>query len=64
MNQFARIAAFTIVVAVLLMSAFADAKARKPKELLQYNPADTPYVMAVTKPLPDDLMDKIEPSLQ
>ncbi|MGB5628480.1 MAG: hypothetical protein WBM57_03880 [Woeseiaceae bacterium] len=63
MNQFARIAAFTIVVAVLLTSAFADAKARKPKELLQYIPADTPYVMAVTKPLPDDLMDKIEPSM-
>jgi len=45
------------------MSSVADAKARKPKELLQYIPADTPYVMAFTKPLPDELMDKFEPSI-
>ena len=63
MNQFARIAAFTIAVAALLMSGFADAKARKPKEILQYIPADTPYVMAFTKPFPDELMDKFEPSM-
>ena len=63
MNQSARIAAFTIAVAALLMSSLADAKARKPKEILQYIPADTPYVMAFTKPFPDELMDKFEPSM-
>ena len=63
MNPTARIAAFTIAAVVLLASSFADAKARKPKEILQYIPADTPYVMAFTKPFPDDLMDKFEPSM-
>jgi hypothetical protein len=63
MNHFARTAALTIAAAALLASSFADAKARKPKELLQYIPADTPYVMAFTKPFPDDLMDKFEPSM-
>ena len=63
MNQIARIAAFSIVAVALLASSVADAKARKPKEILQYIPADTPYVMAFTKPFPDDLMDKIEPSV-
>jgi len=63
MNQFARIVAFTFAIAALLMSSYADAKARKPKELLQYIPADTPYVMVFTKPFPDELMDKFEPSM-
>jgi hypothetical protein len=63
MNQFARKAAFAIAVAAILSSSVADAKARKPKELLAYIPADTPYVMAFTKPFPDDLMDKFEPSI-
>lgn len=63
MIQIARLAAITVAVIVLLGASVADAKARKSKELLQYIPADTPYVMAFTKPLPDDLMDKFEPSV-
>ena len=63
MNQLARIAASTMVVIALLTSSCGDAKDRKPKEILQYIPADTPYVMAFTKPFPDDLMDKVEPSI-
>lgn len=63
MNQFARLAALSISALVLFAASVADAKARKSKELLQYIPADTPYVMAFTKPLPDDLMDKFEPSI-
>jgi len=63
MNQFARSAALAIAVVAFLMSSVADAKARKPQELLQYIPADTPYVMAFTKPFPDELMDKFEPSM-
>jgi hypothetical protein len=53
-----------MVGAVLMLTACAAADtARKPNELLQYIPADTPYVMAFTRPLPDDLLDKIEPAL-
>jgi len=32
--------------------------------ILQYVPADTPYVMANVEPLPDDLMDKLEPKIE
>lgn len=63
MNQLARLTVFTIAAGVILTASAADAKARKPKEILQYIPADTPYVMAFTKPFPDDLMDKFEPSM-
>ena len=35
--------------------------AQESEQLLQYIPAETPYVMAYTKPLSDDLMDKFEP---
>ena len=31
--------------------------------LLQYVPADTPYIFANAEPLPDEFMDKIEPAL-
>lgn len=31
--------------------------------VLQYIPADSPYVFAVVEPMPDDLMDTIEPKL-
>ena len=31
--------------------------------ILRYIPADTPYVIANVKPLPDDLMDKMEPKI-
>ena len=37
-----------------------------PKEspsLLQYVPADTPYVVASTQPIPDSLADKLEPTI-
>lgn len=31
--------------------------------ILRYVPADTPYVVANVEPLPDDLMDKLEPKI-
>ena len=37
-----------------------------PKEspgLLQYVPADTPYIFASTQPMPDSLADKLEPTI-
>ncbi|MCH5376288.1 MAG: hypothetical protein JJ992_20140, partial [Planctomycetes bacterium] len=52
------------VVAVILLAIAGTADAaRKPKDLLQYIPADTPYVMAFTRPLPNELMDKMEPAV-
>lgn len=62
MNYLARLAGYVIAASALLLAANADA-ARKAKDLLQYIPADTPYVMAFTKPLPDDVMDKFEPAV-
>lgn len=62
MNYLARISIVVVAVCALLLSTNAEA-ARKAKDLLQYIPEDTPYVMAFTKPLPDDLMDKFEPAV-
>lgn len=62
MNYLARVAIYIVAVCALLFAGTADA-ARKAKDLLQYIPADTPYVMAFTKPLPDDVMDKFEPAV-
>lgn len=62
MNHLARIATCVAAVCALLFAANADA-ARKAKDLLQYIPEDTPYVMAFTRPLPDEIMDKFEPAI-
>lgn len=59
MNQFSRIVILGAALVALLACAGADA-ARKSKELLQYIPADTPYVLAFTKPFPDDLTERFE----
>ena len=52
MNHLARISIVVVAACALLISANAEA-ARKAKDLLQYIPEDTPYVMSFTKPLPD-----------
>ena len=60
MNHFFR----TVVGVGAAVAVLASCRADVPQEseqLLQYIPAETPYVMAFTKPLPDDLMDKFEP---
>ena len=62
MNHVARISIVVVAACAVLFSANAEA-ARKAKDLLQYIPEDTPYVMAFTKPLPDDVMDKFEPAV-
>lgn len=62
MNHLARIATCVAAAGALLFAANADA-ARKAKDLLQYIPEDTPYVMAFTRPLPDEIMDKFEPAI-
>ncbi len=62
MNHLARIVTCVAAAGALLFAANADA-ARKAKDLLQYIPDDTPYVMAFTRPLPDEVMDKFEPAI-
>ena len=62
MKSFARLAV-AIVATVTLMLPPAAQAARKGKELLQYIPADTPYVFAMTKPLPKHLQDRFEPAI-
>lgn len=62
MNYLARLATCVVAVAIVLFAPNADA-ARKANELLQYIPDDSPYVMAVTRPMPDEVMDKMEPAI-
>ena len=60
MNHFFRTVLGVSAIIVVLASCRADV-AHESDELLQYIPAETPYVMAFTEPLPDELMDKFEP---
>ena len=62
MKSFARLAIVVVATVALLLPPAAQA-ARKGKELLQYIPADTPYVFAMTKPLPKHLQDRFEPAI-
>lgn len=62
MKSPARLAIAFLAIVTLLIPPGALA-ARKGKELLQYIPADTPYVFALTKPLPGHLQDRFEPAL-
>ncbi len=55
--------AVTLTIGVALTLAPDAHAARKGKELLEYIPADTPYVFAYTKPFPDKLQERFEPAL-
>ena len=59
MKHLSRIAILGVALTMLLAAACADDD-RKSSDLLQYIPADTPYVLAMTQPFPDDLMDRFE----
>ena len=50
-----------VVIAISVLASCSADVAEESEGLLQYIPAETPYVMAFTKPFPDDLMDKFEP---
>jgi hypothetical protein len=54
--------AFAAVAASLLFVSAAQAASRNSSNLLQYIPADTPYVIASTEPMPTKLLDKLEPT--
>ena len=62
MNQYVRLAIACIATFSLLLPPAAQA-ARKGKDLLEFIPANTPYVFALTKPLPRDLQEKFEPAV-
>lgn len=65
-----KILAMMAVGALLLAGCDRDEKEKAPAELLaesadilKYIPADSPYVFAGLAPLPDDVMDHLEPKL-
>ena len=60
MNPYFRFVIACLVIVAFLLPPGAEA-ARKGKELLEYIPADTPYVFAMTRPLPRNLQERFEP---
>ena len=55
--------AITFVCASILAISTAQAASKNSSRVLQYVPADTPYVIASTKPVPTALADKLEPTI-
>jgi hypothetical protein len=62
MIKFAKHAIVVIAVSVISFST-ASAASSNSADLLKYIPADTPYVIASTEPLPSALADKLEPTV-
>lgn len=64
---------FPVLAAALLLAACDKDKGKDEAgntallsaddTILKYVPADTPYVLASVQPLPDDLLDKLEPKI-
>ncbi|MDX1508821.1 MAG: hypothetical protein R3358_11120, partial [Woeseiaceae bacterium] len=64
LNPYRLVRAALAVVCVVAIAGCASAPPREltnPDGILAYVPADTPYVLAFAEPLPDDLLDNIEP---
>jgi hypothetical protein len=51
------------VLCALVFFAATGAAHAKKRDILGYVPADTPYVVAATKPMPADLADRFEPAV-
>jgi hypothetical protein len=62
MFNLAKRASFVCAVAIFSVSG-ANAASGNSADLLKYIPADTPYVIASTEPLPSELADKLEPTV-
>lgn len=60
MNKIARRA---IAIFAVLSFSSVNAASNNSADLLKYIPADTPYVIASTEPLPPALADKLEPTV-
>jgi hypothetical protein len=58
-----KIATRAIAIFAVLSFSTVHAASNNSADLLKYIPADTPYVIASTKPLPSALADKIEPTI-
>ena len=53
-----------IIVAICALPfSTASAASRNSSDLLQYIPADTPYVFVSTSPMPEEMADKFEPTI-
>jgi len=48
---------------VLILTSGAHAASKNSVDILKYIPADTPYVLASTEPFPQELTDKLEPTV-
>ena len=55
--------AVVIAAISVFASAAADAASRNSSNVLQYVPANTPYIIASTKPAPKKLAEKLEPTI-
>ncbi len=53
-----------IAVAAIALLPLATAQAARKPDLLSYVPADSPYVIAMTEPFPEELMDKLQPATE
>jgi len=62
MNKITNRALLFVCTSILAIST-AQGAAKNSSRVLQYVPADTPYVIASTKPLPTALADKLEPTI-
>lgn len=54
----------SIVVSAIVLVGCDKSGSKLDDTVLQYVPADTPYVFANVVPLPDELMDKLEPRIE
>lgn len=63
MFKSARITLIIFLAISILPVSSAVAASRNSADLLKYVPADTPYVFASLRPMPDKLADKIEPTV-
>lgn len=52
-----------IVAVSFLTISTVEAASRSSANILKYIPADTPYVFAATEPMPKELSDKFEPTI-
>lgn len=63
MNYFIKNLWKALCVATVVALIAGCSKPEESPSLLQYVPADTPYVFASTEPMPDSLADKLEPTI-
>ena len=56
-----KLIALTFLAGILLAGCGKTDVATSESSLLEYVPGDSPYVLASTTPVPDDVMDKLEP---